>query len=538
MKKTVSGYRFLILLEISVVILCIIPGACKKDPEIIDKPFVRLLENESIQSTLLKRNVNYAVLLPENYNTSTNTFPVVYLLHGFGDNQTAWYKFGLIQYYSDLYASETMPAIYIMPQGFNSYYINKFNGNFPYMDFFTNELVPEIDSIYRTKKDKSQRAVMGFSMGGYGAFILPALNPEIFTVSVSLSMSFRTDEQYIAESQDAFNYQWASNFGGNGSVGSSRITDYFKLNSPFYFFKEGDLEPFNGIRFFIDCGDDEESLSFTNNSLHSIMRDQSIAHEYRVSNGGHSWDYWKKSLPDAFRFIANSFQGINYDDTPEVVDAGITVPNGNIEFINLTGTEIQSAVLIPPGYDTLSSTYPVIYFVHDNLAGNSEEQREQAFTFLYNSMLSSKLPKAFVMDIPFEPALIEESKLQEIISQFDLAFKTKNTKNGRMLIANGAGGRFAASFVVSDTSLIGSCCLFNSLLDDSTSSSDGRVFYYLYCGDDGQSYRGIQNLYYDLRKKGNDYEYRVAKGSDSFGSFMSGLSSSIPILKKRLSITS
>jgi len=60
----------------------------------------------------------------------------------------------------------------------------------------------------------------------------------------------------------------------------------------------------------------------------------------------------------------------------------------------------------------------------------------------------------------------------------------------------------------------------------------------LYCGDDGQSYRGIQNLYYDLRKKGNDYEYRVAKGSDSFGSFMSGLSSSIPILKKRLSITS
>jgi enterochelin esterase-like enzyme len=63
--------------------------------------------------------------------------------------------------------------IYVMPVGFNSYYVNKYNGQFPYMDMFVDELVPLVDSLFRTKPDPNHRAVMGYSMGGYGAMIMP-----------------------------------------------------------------------------------------------------------------------------------------------------------------------------------------------------------------------------------------------------------------------------------------------------------------------------------------------------------------------------
>ena len=69
-----------------------------KEPE---KPFVRLLQNESINSRLLNNAITYKVLLPQNYASSKDSFPVVYLLHGFGDNQSAWIGDGLIQYYAD-----------------------------------------------------------------------------------------------------------------------------------------------------------------------------------------------------------------------------------------------------------------------------------------------------------------------------------------------------------------------------------------------------------------------------------------------------
>ncbi len=78
---------------------------------------------------------------------------------------------------------------------------------------------------------------MGYSMGGYGALILPSLNPDVFTVGVPLSMSFRTDEQYMAEPQDVFNSQWANLFGGFGANRDrTGLTDYFLQHSPFHFF--------------------------------------------------------------------------------------------------------------------------------------------------------------------------------------------------------------------------------------------------------------------------------------------------------------
>ena len=80
------------------ILLWVFMGCAKKPdiPKEPEKPFVRLLQNESIDSRMLNNAISYKVLLPESYAISKDSFPVVYLLHGFGDHQSAWLSDGLI----------------------------------------------------------------------------------------------------------------------------------------------------------------------------------------------------------------------------------------------------------------------------------------------------------------------------------------------------------------------------------------------------------------------------------------------------------
>ena len=304
--------RSLFFLSASIFMLAGI-SACKQEenpPE--DIPFVRLLEEQSYKSEILNRSMTYAVLLPAAYENSADSFPVVYLLHGFGDDEMAWYKYGFIQYYSDRDEQANGPMIYVMPQAFNTYYVNKYNGNYPIMDVLVNELVPAIDSLFRTIPDADHRAVMGYSMGGYGAVILPAKNPAVFKTGVSMSMSFRTDSQYVDEPQNVFDIQWGPVFGGIGKAGNERLTDYFLTNTPFHFFSDPANHYLWDLNFFFTCGDEEETLGVTNEELHNILVELDFPHVYRMNHGGHSWDYWHHELPEALKFISCAFNGIPY----------------------------------------------------------------------------------------------------------------------------------------------------------------------------------------------------------------------------------
>ena len=150
-------YRFLFSLFLLAVMLQVGLNSCTSEPVLEEETFNRLLNNENLQSRVLHQSVHYAVLLPENYNVTTDSFPVVYLLHGFGDNYTAWYKGGAIQFFADKLISDIVPMIFVMVDGYNSYYVNKYSGSFRYMDMITTEFVPEIDSLYRTKKKNTHK---------------------------------------------------------------------------------------------------------------------------------------------------------------------------------------------------------------------------------------------------------------------------------------------------------------------------------------------------------------------------------------------
>lgn len=500
------------------------PTPIPPGPPVDTVKFVRLMEKQTLKSRILNRDISYAVLLPKEYDSLHTNYPVVYLLHGFGDDETAWYKYGLIQYYSD--ANTSTPMIYVMPQGFNSYYVNKYSGSFPYMDMFVKELVPTIDSTFRTIKDPQQRAVMGFSMGGYGALILPAKNPDVFKTGVILSMSFRTDQQYMNESQDGWNSQWGSIFGGAGSSGTARLTDYFKANSPFYFFKNPDDISLKGQNFFFDCGDDEESLSETNDALHDLLRGLNIKHEYRVRNGAHSWDYWHKSLPEALKFISSAVQNIAYPDDPPPISVGAAVPAERIFTEQLEGSEITFKVTVPPTYLSDTNHYAVILALHDRNAAAQDKESQNLLSLLNSDMVSSKIPNSLLVEIPMQTEPITTEVLKQIISQVRAKYRAIADSKHTVLLGNKEAGLLAYQLIPDCADLINACLLFDANIPQDATATNPAISYYLDICDEGINYTGYNSLYLSLRHNDLTHEYRVRQGIPSHESFLNGLEES------------
>ncbi|HRZ21165.1 MAG TPA: alpha/beta hydrolase family protein, partial [Bacteroidales bacterium] len=279
---------------------------------------VRILESLSMHSDILGQGIAYSICLPEGYFIEKRSYPVVYMLHGLGDDETAWLEYGRVYQTADkaVREEEIVPMIFVMPQGFRTYYMNDYSGTFLYQDMFVKELIPTIDSLYRTIPDREHRAVMGYSMGGFGALILPLKHPELMRTCVPLSISIRTDQQYITEDASGWDQQWGRIFGGEGSTGQDRITEYYRQNSPFHIFQQNDPASFNDLRIYIDNGDDEQTLCRSNEELHILMRDRGVPHEFRVRDGGHSFEYWRSSLPNALRFISDAFSNVPYRGDP------------------------------------------------------------------------------------------------------------------------------------------------------------------------------------------------------------------------------
>jgi len=503
-------------------------------PVVVNKPFVRILKAQTFKSQLLQTTINYMVFLPKEYDSSKAGYPVVYLLHGMGDNETAWYEGGNISYYVDLYSSETVPMIYVMPQGFNTYWVNKYSGDYPYMDMLVKEMVPAIDKSFRTIKDPQHRAVMGYSMGGYGALILPAKNPTVFKTGVILSMSYRTDQQYMAESQDGWNFQWGSVFGGVGSSGAARLTDYYKEYNPFYFFKNsGDLS-LNGQNYFFDCGDDEENLSEPNDALHDMLRDLNINHEYRVKNGAHNWDYWHAALPEALKYISLAVQNIPYPENPAPFDVGAAVPADRTMSEKSDGSGITFSVTAPANYFTTVISYPVILVLHDRNAATQDEESQRMISLLSTNMKSNKVPASLIVEIPVQAEPVSAAALQQIVTQVRSEYRTVPHRNHTILLCNNNAGSMAYKLIPECAELFNAFLLFDANLPDDAIANSPDLSYYLDISDQGINYKSYHSLYMSLRHNQIGHEYRVRQGNSSHESFLNGLDESAGFITDHL----
>ena len=123
----------------------------------------KVYDNLSMPSKILKMDRKYAVYLPPGYESSERSYPVLYLLHGGGDDQTGWVQFGEVANITDKAITEgkSTAMIIIMPDANTGKrgYTNSATGDWLYEDFFFNELMPFVEKKYRIKGEKRYRAV-------------------------------------------------------------------------------------------------------------------------------------------------------------------------------------------------------------------------------------------------------------------------------------------------------------------------------------------------------------------------------------------
>jgi S-formylglutathione hydrolase FrmB len=267
-----------------------------------------LKESLKVKSSMLGKDVEYSIYLPADYDKSNRRYPVLYLLHGYTDDETGWSQFGEAQIIGDrlMQNGEAAPMIIVMPDGGVSWYINSYDGKTRYEDFFVKELIPHIDATYRTRTTKQYRAIAGLSMGGYGTLIMATKHPDLFAAAAPLSSGVFTDDEIIKAEERTWNVVLGELYGKKDLTGNDRLTEHYYKNSILNIIETGNADELKKVRYYIDCGD-KDFLIKGNMALHSVMIDKKIPHEFRVRDGVHNWTYWRTALPEVLKFVSESF---------------------------------------------------------------------------------------------------------------------------------------------------------------------------------------------------------------------------------------
>jgi enterochelin esterase-like enzyme len=258
----------------------------------------------SLRSKILDGERKYAIYLPPDYDSSQRRYPILYLLHGAGDDQTGWVQFGEVLRIADTAINEgkATPMVIVMPDANTGHrgYFNGIGNQWRYEDFFFEEFVPFIESTYRVKGEKRYRAVAGLSMGGGGTYMYALHHPEMFSSACPLSASVGS---LSLEEMKRRPERWNPN---KSEVTDEQVEAYFNRNNALPLIASMPKDEIASVRWYIDCGDDDQ-LCEGNALVHIAMRKKEIPHEFRVYDGAHNWTYWRRALPTVLEFVSDSF---------------------------------------------------------------------------------------------------------------------------------------------------------------------------------------------------------------------------------------
>ena len=162
------------------------------------------LEELTFTTPALAGQTKVRVLLPDGYGlATTRRYPVLYLLHGAGEDQTAWTTKGDAEQ-----ATAGYPLIVVMPDGgLDGGYANWYNGGAggppEWETYHVDQLIPWVDAHFRTIASRRGRAVAGVSMGGGGAIHYAADHPDLFVAAASFSGAVDNSNAFMQPLNDA-----------------------------------------------------------------------------------------------------------------------------------------------------------------------------------------------------------------------------------------------------------------------------------------------------------------------------------------------
>ncbi|WEK35219.1 MAG: alpha/beta hydrolase family protein [Candidatus Pseudobacter hemicellulosilyticus] len=242
-----------------------------------------------VHSNAMNKDVKVVIIKPAKYKKAA-ALPVVYLLHGYSGNYAGWIKEkpALAQ------RADELNVLFVCPDGgFGSWYFDSpVDPAFRYETFMTTELVPFIDSHYKTKADRNFRAIAGLSMGGHGAFYLAFRHLDLF--GQAGSMAGGVDIRPFPKNWDL-----------TKRLGDS-LTNKENWEKNTVINIADQLQP-GQLRITFDCGVDDFFFQ-VNRNLHQKLLEKKIAHDYAERPGGHTSAYWTNSLDYQLLFFKKGFE--------------------------------------------------------------------------------------------------------------------------------------------------------------------------------------------------------------------------------------
>ena len=495
---------------------------------------LRIRESMVMHSRILKQDVHFSVILPEGYLTGGQSYPVAYLLHGLGDDETSWLEYGCVSQFADqaIRDGEIVPMIFIMPEAFRTYYVNDFRGSFLYQDMFVQELVPYIDSTYRTIADTQHRALMGYSMGGFGALNLHLNHPDIFGSTVPLSISVRTDAQYMTEEASDWNEQWGRLFGAPGEIGEARLTDYYREQSPFYQMHKFVGKKTAQLNIYIVNGDEENTLCRSNEELHILMNQLNISHEYRITDGGHSFNVWRAAIPNALRFMSDAFEGKPYrgdfdqsQKTPEFSEH---------QLMNLFIKNEGVTVYVPMEYLVSDRNFPVIYM----MGKFTPEEKTSISGIVHQQVENNSVCPMIVVFVP----LTFEGEFEDFISVLEQKVRIRPGYRFRTMAGYQQEAKKALQ-ISTDQVQFSSCLLADAhfskeeterLVLNTQEKMPERTQIIITAPDKSKFSEGTGFAHILLRESGRYHEYRVTEGKGGFDWLLRSLPEVLALISRKI----
>jgi S-formylglutathione hydrolase FrmB len=269
------------------------------------------IDCSALNSRILKHAVRYCVYIPSGYDVVASKnppqrYPVLYFLHGLGDNEQTLFNSGGWTVLDDLRKQHRIgDFLIVVPEGRRSFYINSADNSERYSDFFLEEFLPRIESKYRIRAARGGRAISGISMGGYGALRLAFAHPELFRAVSAQSPALITESP---QQLDSAAHSGSPLLGVLGPVFGRPIdVSHWNANSPFLLARRN-AAALRRLSIYFNCGEEDNyGLQKGSAVLDHELSEERIRHEYHLYPGDHSISYFLTHFAEVMEFHSKAF---------------------------------------------------------------------------------------------------------------------------------------------------------------------------------------------------------------------------------------
>ena len=251
---------------------------------------------KTFESKALGATVTYVAYLPADYETSKKSYPVIYALHGMFENSAFLERRGVLTHYEELRKTGAAPeAIVVTVDGGNNLFLNSQRGG--YQDMVAKDLVAHIDAGYRTLRTRAGRALLGISMGGYGALNIAFAQPKVFG-AVATHSAMLLSQIPTAESGARGGHMRAF----TGVFGDPIDATAWKAHDPLELAKTVEVKDLPAL--YLDCGsEDRYGLAAGNKTLHETLEARKVPHTFGLYPGDHGYEYVRSVFPKSLAFL-------------------------------------------------------------------------------------------------------------------------------------------------------------------------------------------------------------------------------------------